>query len=220
MARRAQQPASARRACATLVCAAIAPLAACTSPRGSGAPLTPGQMPEQVARSLAAEPADAGAFAPVRVRVHPLSRVERTPAGADRASLHVELLDASGLSLRWPMVLGVSMRDGAGRTSAAWADLRTEGASARAFDPVTRTFVLTPAWDDGQPGGANAGARLVGPIGAQVVVVLAPLAPGQEARTLTATGTFGAGARAEPAPPSNPAPTPAASTSSTPSGTP
>lgn len=142
------------------LCAALG----CAGHDGPG--YTPGVVEgsDQSAQSAVAEVYRA--LAPVAVRLHPLTRLERTADGGVCVVVHVELIDRYDQSGRWPGTLRVSLLRPATAPSgdvrargvpggesldmSFTADLRNGEAHAAAYDWVTRTYVVRrcdmPAW--------------------------------------------------------------------------
>lgn len=147
-------------------------LTACAGP-GGGAGETP-------VRSVAEA---YGAMMPATLRIHPLSRLEQDSSGAWRIACHLELLDAAGHGVKWLGSVRVELLRPNGETGTRQAvyeqDLSAPAANARAFDWVTRTYVVLladlPAWStDTAPGDTAAALRaefsFPGPDGAPVTI--------------------------------------------------
>jgi len=119
----------------------------------------PGEMPQGAA--LPDSSAVVEAFAPVRVEVHPLSRLEGVGA-ARRAVVHVQVLDVYGHDTKWPGLVRVEVVNGAGEGAAGVegsgvaesgsgeagevavhsVDLTSGESNARAFDSISRCYVV------------------------------------------------------------------------------
>ncbi len=141
-----------RHRAATAAAAALAVVTATScgiQPKGAG-------VRAAAADSLAAAPvgSDAWAFAPARVRLHPLSRLARgTRPNQRTVEAHVELLDRWGHGTKGLGTFVFELHrdalegDGASRGQEQinlWIlDLSDPEANARAFDRVTRTYRAT-----------------------------------------------------------------------------
>lgn len=96
-------------------------------------------------------------FRPRRLRIYPLTRVERDEQGA-RVVCHVELMDRWGDTTKWVGLLRVQMYEtdpgidpGLERQVLEWVvDLGDAEQNAALYDPSTRTYRLNlrdlPAW--------------------------------------------------------------------------
>jgi hypothetical protein len=115
----------------------------------------------RVARPAPA-PCPRGAFDPVAVVIHPLTRLEPDGAGGTRIDAHIEFRDAAGdevkgagrLSLELSRETGPVTGLGSSAQLLRWeADLSDAGMNSRSYDRVTRTyrFELTglPEWAAG-----------------------------------------------------------------------
>lgn len=144
--------------------ASLCVLLGCAGHDGPG--YTPGVVEgsEQSAASAVAQVYRA--LAPVAVRLHPLTRLERTAEGGVCMVVHLELIDRYDQSGRWPGTVRVSLfRPVSAPTGEARAgslpgaesldrsfthDLRDGEANATAYDWVTRTYVVRlcdlPPW--------------------------------------------------------------------------
>ncbi|MCC6971949.1 MAG: hypothetical protein IT434_17195 [Phycisphaerales bacterium] len=102
--------------------------------------------------------ATVGPFAPVRLRLHPLSHLERDEAGLPkRLVCHAEFQDRWFDSVKACGVMEVQLYRGSAtpgmdEQAAKWTvDLTDLEANARWFDPVTRTYRVQldlPAWTE------------------------------------------------------------------------
>jgi hypothetical protein len=108
-----------------------------------------GHRDDGVPADFAAWAPTAGAFDPVRLRVHPLTRITRDTDGTAVLACHVELRDASNQVVKALGVAAVELyvEDAKGHADATgqrWeVDLREPKENAAAFDDVvTRTYVL------------------------------------------------------------------------------
>lgn len=139
---------------AALTCSAL--LAGCesTPPPATGEHLTPIE-----GESLPSVSAAATMLAPVRLRIHPLSRLERDELGRAQLVLQMELLDAAGHSGKWLGRATVAIERLAGPSAgeattdaARRFNLTTPQNSNARFDWITRTYVLRiaplPTWYD------------------------------------------------------------------------
>jgi hypothetical protein len=103
---------------------------------------------------------------PVRLRVHPLSRLERDELGRAQLVVQMELLDDSGHSGKWlgrasasiERLAGPAPGDAPTDTTRRF-NLTSAQASGARFDWITRTYVLRltplPAWYDGLVDGSD-----------------------------------------------------------------
>ena len=88
-------------------------------------------------------------IAPVRVRIHALSRVDTANDAAlaqGQTRLYVELLDTEGRSIIWPGIFRVATDAAQGGTAAPaswWFDAQSPRDNASIYDNVTRLYVLT-----------------------------------------------------------------------------
>lgn len=135
---------------ALAVIVALTSLASCgIQPKGAGAP-----RPSNAGNPPAGGDAEAWAFAPVRMRLHPLSRIARGQRANDRTvEAHVELLDRWGHGTRGlgtfvfelyrDTLSGDSANRGQEQINRWNLNLTDPDANARAFDRVTRTYRAT-----------------------------------------------------------------------------
>lgn len=136
-------------ACLLVVCAAVA---GCS---GGAEPEQPHDeaLGEAGARGAAEVLRQFDALKPEKLRVHPLTRLETDDHGQRVLVVHLELVDRYGHAGKW--LARVRLEFAAeGNTSlakaTAEADLSTAEANAKAFDWITRTYVvrigMLPAW--------------------------------------------------------------------------
>lgn len=133
------RPRASLRTPLTLTAAFLAlALSACTGGSGDAAGRVALVAPD-LADTLALPKAEelTAEFGPATIRVHPLSRTERS-ASSSRAIVHIEILDALGRGITWPGVLIVNV----GSTQQA-LDLRALAANDAAYDRITRTYIAT-----------------------------------------------------------------------------
>ncbi|MBY0395984.1 MAG: hypothetical protein K2X91_05855 [Thermoleophilia bacterium] len=137
-------------------------LCASCGPRFLRIDATPGELPPGSALPSAQEVV--AEYAPVRMEVYALSRLEGTGA-TRRAVVHLRLLDAYSHDVKWPGVARVEVRSPAGEPLAAppqsvtpadrdaptplqaapgvyHIDLTGGDANARTFDTISRCYVL------------------------------------------------------------------------------
>lgn len=116
-------------------------LTACTGTGGGRVVPMPGDIPVGMAPTAATAVVEG--FRPVKARVHPLSRIEQDLGGERRLVLQLELTDAAGHSVKWPGIARVEL-DGATVADQRvwWSDLRDAGINSKAFDGITRTYIL------------------------------------------------------------------------------
>jgi hypothetical protein len=149
-----------RRFTPHLTFAAIAASVCCVlcacSPRAIGpGVLTEGDGPATLTPITPADLIDT--IAPVRVRLHALSRVDAA-ADATQAQgqsggqsggqtrLYVELLDSEGRGIIWPGIFRVTTASVQGSATAPtswWFDAQSPRDNASVYDNVTRLYVLT-----------------------------------------------------------------------------
>lgn len=114
-----------------------------------------------------------GPFAPVTLRIYPLTRVEVDPSGDAQVVFHFELADGWGDAVKAPGVLTVrAFRVGAGvgeglaggaAAELTWeVDLTDPEANSFVYDPATSTYRVRlgrlPAWAERLvPGGSREG---------------------------------------------------------------
>jgi hypothetical protein len=79
-------------------------------------------------------------FVPVKIRVHPLTRISARPAPDRRLELHVECLDGEGDSVRTIGTLAVQLGDAPPPPD---QDLSRLAVNAALWDRVTRTYRLS-----------------------------------------------------------------------------
>jgi hypothetical protein len=126
------------RPAAILPVAALALGAFACAPEG---PARAGDAPPE----LAAWTPDAAAFLPVRLRVHPLTRLTKDVAGTPVLALHLELRDGANQVVKCLGVVRAEVvKPEAGAPVQRWeVDLRDPRPNADAFDDVvTRTYAL------------------------------------------------------------------------------
>jgi hypothetical protein len=131
-------------------CAGDGPLNILHPPEQTSLPPGPARVVEQLA--------------PVKVRVHPLSRVEREPGKATKVICHLELTDQFGVTCKWlgrarvELYRPVGEDGGVGsigseKQDLIWEqDLNDAKVNNASYDWVSRTYVLSlgdvPAWVD------------------------------------------------------------------------
>lgn len=101
-------------------------------------------------------PADVAAFAPVALRVHPLTHVDLAPGQDAMVVLHLEMKDAYGDVVKGVGLLRVDLFRPGGEGEGAepgvsWevADMLEPAANSRRFDVATRTYrvaLRAPDW--------------------------------------------------------------------------
>lgn len=124
--------------------------------------VSPGEVPEGATLPDAAAVIEA--FAPVRVEVHPLSRFEGAGA-ARRAVVHVQVLDGYGHDVKWPGLVRVEVvAGGGGESGGAGAvhsvDLTSGESNARAFDSISRCYVVRVPAPVGAQGSSGVTVRV------------------------------------------------------------
>lgn len=118
-----------------------------------------------VVRTPAVSAEASAMFAPVVMRLHPLTHVDRTPAGQPIIVCHIEFADAWGDTVKAAGELSVLLYRPSGAAGATgtqelrWdIDLTDPSTNAANYDPATRTYRLQlgrlPEWvaGVGQPG--------------------------------------------------------------------
>lgn len=131
---------------------------------------------------LTVDPATLASYAPVKLRLHPLTRVQVDAGGEVTLWLHAELFDRWGHSVKSPGVFAVSVEAvGGGQESGRWSEDVREGArNALFWDRVTRTYRLPltglPGWLEasargGGGGGGGVGGGVRGLVEVRVVAV-------------------------------------------------
>jgi hypothetical protein len=101
-------------------------------------------------------------YAPTRLVVHRLSRLERGEGGVVRVLVHVELIDQAGHGCRWPGWMELTLETGLpGGDKVIAQDLRDAEVNGRVFDAVTRTYVLIRELEAGQATPIRARVRFV-----------------------------------------------------------
>lgn len=132
-------PIPARLLCPALLGLAVGLCACSNGPNGQGR-LNGGTIPADLRLPDAQAVVDS--FAPVGLRIHPLSRIEPDAPGGPRLVVCAELLDSSGLGVNWPGAVGIVAGSGPGAFS-GWLDITTPLANAMLYDSLTRTYVLS-----------------------------------------------------------------------------
>lgn len=154
---------------ALLVACLIAAIAGCDTQPTTGVGVITQASGEQLVGSAAGlDPAGIiAALGPARLRIHPLSRLERDGAGKLRLIAHLELADRYSHTAKWLGLARVELyrpgeraRDDANtaisgdeRQDAVWiVQLNEPDRNAELYDWVTRTYVLPlgelPDWVD------------------------------------------------------------------------
>lgn len=130
----------------------------------AGGCAAPGRLGERPAGQVARGWRAPGPFAPVALRVFPLTRLERADDGKMRVVLHIELKDEWGDTVKGVGELTVQLlrppgaAGGTGRDQVGW-EIAMWGAedNARYYDPSSRTYRLVlgdvPAWVEQLAGG-------------------------------------------------------------------
>lgn len=141
--------------------------------------LEPKPLPERPRQPRGERP---NMFAPVEVRIHPLTRMihEKDEDGGNRIEAHIEMLDEAGDGVKGAGMLSIELYRGSGPVSGVgeqdqldrWSiNLADRQINAEAYDRVTRTYrvVLTglPRYLKG-PEGLTLHIRLTTPGGRQL----------------------------------------------------
>lgn len=145
-----------------------------------GCGLEPKPYPVRPTQPVGSEPDNP--FAPVEIRIHPLTRLvrEQDEDGGSRIEAHIEMLDEVGDGVKGAGQLTIELYRGSGPVAGVgeedqvqrWTlDLVDRRANAGAYDRVTRTYrvVLTglPLFIKG-PEGLTLRVRLTTPAGRQL----------------------------------------------------
>lgn len=145
-----------------------------------GGCLEPKPLPDRSAQQRSAD--REGLFAPVEVRVHPLTRFvrEKDEDGGHRIEAHIEMLDQAGDGVKGAGTLSIELYRGSGPVSGVgekdqldrWTiNLADPKVNAEAYDRVTRTYrvILTGLPNDLKgPDGLTLRIRLTTPTGRQL----------------------------------------------------
>lgn len=125
-------------------------------------------LPREAPRSIV----EAYAFmAPASVRIHPLTRLETDDQGRWRLACHLELLDRADHGIKWLGSVRIELLRPESASSATREliydhDLSSPEANARAYDWITRTYVILlaepPQWAlDADRGDAALSLRVI-----------------------------------------------------------